>query len=981
MPKILQVNLGRSRVAHDLTYVAAIEEKVDIVIIGEPNKQMAKKQGFIMDEEEVVAAHIINKSVGIAKHERGRGYIKLTFGDWSLYGCYISPNITTDEFEERLDGIMASAKREKKAIIIAGDLNSKSPLWGSPASDKRGEYVAEWAAELDLVFLNSGEHTFERGSTVSHIDVTCACQSMAMRTVGWKILEGEFSTHHRHILFTVKDKNHKMKPKTQGTGKRWLFNSEIFTEKIKGRQWGQGNGGNLKVFLDNMQEVVRESTTRIQATRIIPYWWNAGIEMARRKSTEARRTSIRRNRKYGVEDPRAQEATEEHRHAKKELNKLINQSKRESWKQTCKELEDDIWGNGYKIATKGLGIQSLPYNPPVEKKLEWCRQLFPKKENRRLRWMRIPTEQAPQFTIEELREAAGTIKNKKAPGPDGIPPEAVKIAVTEVPDAVLEVLNNLARDQSFPRVWKEASVILIWKGKDTDKASSFRPICLISVIGKLYEKMIKNRLERDLENKGGLSQNQYGFRKGRSTIHAIEKVLSITKSSRETWVAMVTVDIKNAFNSVPWDCIIDKLEEREVERCTINLVDSYLSHRKIWVDRGVSMEMSAGVPQGSVLGPILWNVMYDDLLNLQLTEGTSTVAFADDLAVLIEAKNAEDLMHRTNESLFLILDWMTKHGLQIAVQKTEAIVLKGPRKRNIRFNLRGQEISCVKQTKYLGVVLDDKLIFGPHVKYAVRRAESRLSALSRIMPNIGGPGNLKRRALYGVVQSILLYAAPVWIEALRMEKYKKMITSTQRKVLLRVTCGYRTASATAIQAIAGVPPITLLAEERNRLYLSGNGHQKQARDEERERTLDKWQGEWETAQGHTWTKRIIRNVKEWTKCAHRTTDYHLTQFLSGHGSFRDFTKRIQKTETSLCIYCAEEDSAEHTVLKCDRWVRQRTELELNINTAIDTDNIIPLMISDKHKWLDIHAYIKTIMTEKEQEERAMEERNRVNRNE
>lgn len=157
----------------------------------------------------------------------------------------------------------------------------------------------------------------------------------------------------------------------------------------------------------------------------------------------------------------------------------------------------------------------------------------------------------------------------------------------------------------FPRIWKEASVVLIWKGKEEREASSYRPICLLNTFEKL------------LEANGGLSENQFRFRKGLSTIQAVEKVIAHVKETRARWVVMLALDVRNAFNSASWEIIMKKLEARNISQYLINIVDSYLSNRSIKIGKG-KIKTEKGVPQDSVLGPTLWNILYDDVLSLQL---------------------------------------------------------------------------------------------------------------------------------------------------------------------------------------------------------------------------------------------------------------------------------------------------------------------------------------------------------------------------
>jgi hypothetical protein len=237
---------------------------------------------------------------------------------------------------------------------------------------------------------------------------------------------------------------------------------------------------------------------------------------------------------------------------------------------------NEPWGNGYKIAVGKL--------------------------------KRI--ENVEHFTEEELQTAAQKLRSGKAPGPDGIPPEAVKAAVKAVPEVVLNAMNATLKEGVFPKIWKRAKLVLIPKGTDEGPDRKFRSICLLDAMGKLLEHMVRARLMKDLEEKGGLSDMHFGFREGLSTADAVNEVLKVASFAndgvwgRKDLCALITIDVENEFNSAPWGKIAEALEGREINPDVIGLVQSYLTDRTLIVDED-EIEVSCGVPQGSVLGPTL----------------------------------------------------------------------------------------------------------------------------------------------------------------------------------------------------------------------------------------------------------------------------------------------------------------------------------------------------------------------------------------
>ncbi|KAJ8981981.1 hypothetical protein NQ317_013633 [Molorchus minor] len=145
-----------------------------------------------------------------------------------------------------------------------------------------------------------------------------------------------------------------------------------------------------------------------------------------------------------------------------------------------------------------------------------------------------------------------------------------------------------------------------------------------------------------------------------------------------------------------------------------------------------------------------------------------------------------------------------------------------------------------------------------------------------------------------------------------------MLLSIQRKALLRISSGYRTISTSAVQVITGTPPITLLVEERHRLYHTENGSSTAAKNRERQVTLNKWQDMWNThTETAAWTKAVIQDILPWD---------------------------------DTCVYCGDIDTEEHAILVCDRWSQWREELEEELNERIRTENIIGIMISSANNW-------------------------------
>ncbi|XP_045481810.1 uncharacterized protein LOC123685953 [Harmonia axyridis] len=245
--------------------------------------------------------------------------------------------------------------------------------------------------------------------------------------------------------------------------------------------------------------------------------------------------------------------------------------------------------------------------------------------------------------------------------------------------------------------------------------------------------------------------------------------------------------------------------------------------------------------------------------------------------------------------------------------------------------------------------------------------------MRRLLPNIGGPSYFKRRVLCTILHSVLLYAAPVWRAAIKRDKQKLELVKMQRRGLLRVVCAYRTVSAEAVQVIAGYPPIDLIFAETCFLYKIGSrlpGNRRMAK----KRTIRMWQTRWE-AESRTagWTRTLIGDLEGWMACEHRRTGYYFTQFLTGHGSFGTYTKRIKKTESDQCQRCGMTDDPEHVYGTCVRWEEERSWVRSQLQRLPDINSLITEMTESKKTWTVMYEYITNIMKRKEEEDRRREQ--------
>lgn len=454
----------------------------------------------------------------------------------------------------------------------------------------------------------------------------------------------------------------------------------------------------------------------------------------------------------------------------------------------------------------------------------------------------------------------------KAPGPDCVHNDVLKVFMKEDPDALLAFFNLCWGGSAFPVRWKRAGFVLLFKGGTRPPAypRSYRPISLVNTVAKLYKRLILHRLEVELSENGSLSIRQIGFRRGVGTTDAISRVLELARKNQgreKLTCALISLDVRNA------------LRRKCLSRRIIETMRSYMSQREIQVPRdggGVShLSVSAGVPQGSVLGPTLWNILYDGLLCLDLPRGVDTVAYADDLAIVASNRSVPELEAATSAAIDTISTWMRKQGLSLAPQKTEAVMMHKRRYDDFpAIVVDGHAVLPSRGIKYLGVRLDANRNFTDHIGEAAKKAESAALAVARLMPNAGVPSSKKRKMLMSVAVSRLLYAPPVWAGGSPMTaRNKNVMDRVNRLAALRVTRAYKTVSGETATFLAGSPPLDLMALERARRW---ECRREGLTDEElvhrtreiKNRTITLWQERWSSStRNAAWTKSLLPNVE------------------------------------------------------------------------------------------------------------------------
>lgn len=350
------------------------------------------------------------------------------------------------------------------------------------------------------------------------------------------------------------------------------------------------------------------------------------------------------------------EKYQQYRLARRFLHSEIRRAKARAWSDLLSMVEEDPWGLPYKLVMGRLrpaspGFSATLQAGTLERLVD---SLFPPgiTHNPSRLWPDFVWDDTQAISVEETLSILKNTCNKKknpAPGPDGVG----LLVWRRVPRSMIECLtisfNCCLREGHFPLEWKGALLVLTPKNSGRSEPPAelpkARPICLLNEVGKILERILVQRMLDWMEShpESGLSRDQFGFRIGRSTNDALSLVSESIRTSTESggYTVAVGLDIQNAFNSIPWTAIRCALREKGFPAYIQRIIDSYLHARSIEFSaaggKRLSHPMTSGVPQGSVLGPLLWNIAFDGIPGSDVIQGCRVICYADDTLILASA--------------------------------------------------------------------------------------------------------------------------------------------------------------------------------------------------------------------------------------------------------------------------------------------------------------------------------------------------------
>ena len=357
---------------------------------------------------------------------------------------------------------------------------------------------------------------------------------------------------------------------------------------------------------------------------------------------------------------------------------------------------------------------------------------------------RLPTIQTPpippmsdfSISVEGVRKQLESLNPAKAAGPDEITACFLKNCAAEISPMLADFYQQSLEEGITPGDWKKANVAPVFKKGSRSLPSNYRPISLTSIPCKILEHIISSQINRHLAEHDGLSNLNHGFRRGMSCDSQLlllsQDILGALELGQR--VDMVILDFTRAFDKVPHDLLLQKLSHHGITGNIHKWITSWLLNRTqvVQVDgaKSDSVNVTSGVPQGSVLGPLLFLIFINDI---HCNISSQLRLFADDTLVYRVIESDQDYQTLQND-LNKLTEWAKLWGMEFNVDKCYVMhIMSKYKKRHevcIPYQMLGKDLTRVTNNPYLGVLFNENMSSSPHIQSTVAKAQGTLAFLS-----------------------------------------------------------------------------------------------------------------------------------------------------------------------------------------------------------------------------------------------------------
>lgn len=727
--------------------------------------------------------------------------ITSTNQDIYLVGIYNPPKTAINNFNNNINQIVLKRLSQLgNKVLIMGDFNAHNPIWLSNGRDSCGEIIENFLEEEEFLLLNDDSPTYQSHANPDHqviLDLALCSDSLSQDIIDCKI--SEFSnSDHNPVFVDIKGRNPPSFQKISKSVKK--IDWDLFKKSCYQKAWLiDSERINTKEDLDSVSAsisaCIQDSLDIASSTKTITYDPNAHMILPKEivKAIEEKKECKKRLR--ATKNPIFKTMLNKLDH---EIKLAIKTYKQKKWEIFCSSLnsfqvsDSILWRKLRSIETskeqKQRKTPILRSGSTLESDPESVANIFAENleqvfENSDDPSFDINHKELIESNISgiftknetkidevnsfEVHQAIKNLRSRGAPGEDGITNKCLKNLPVNALNILTSIFNFSLKFNHIPYNYKNATIIMIPKPmKDGLNPSNYRPISLLNTLSKLLERIIMNRLQYWIKEQNLITPLQCGFVRHRQTS---DHLLRITQNGLESFnrnekMGAIFVDIEKAFDKVWHDGLLYKLEKMNIPNYLGKWIQEYLTNRtfQVRVENYLSIKkfIKAGVPQGSVLGPTLFNLFFNDIsetksLNVEMG------LFADDLSSWTSNSNINIINIRLQRQLDKTQDWMSKWRTKLSISKTVwTLFTRGGTLNSNALSLtyENKPIQCARNPKFLGVTLDPGLRFHVHAETIRARATKRLNMMRKIRGrNWGASSKLLLTTYKVLIRSLIDY--------------------------------------------------------------------------------------------------------------------------------------------------------------------------------------------------------------------------------
>ena len=364
------------------------------------------------------------------------------------------------------------------------------------------------------------------------------------------------------------------------------------------------------------------------------------------------------------------------------------------------------------------------------------------------------------------------LTNSQSVGSDGLLPNIIKSNAPYISSQLAYIFNLSFSQGVFPKLLKNAVIVPIYKSGSRSDPNNYRPISILTTFSKILEKLFYFRLISFIDKHNILHVNQFGFRAGKSTTSAVTHVLSslLAKCNANKKIVLALLDLKKAFDLVNHDLLLVKLKHYGIRGAPLQWISDYLCDRtqKCKVNGTLSnaQPISAGVPQGSIIGPILFILFINDIFQFN-SINIELYLYADDTAIIFSANCDAVLQTVINDFFVKYSIWCSLNCIVVNPTKSNFLSFNHT---NVVISINGQTLANPHFVKYLGIIIDDKLSWCEHVKYVSKLCSQRIGVFKKVLSYL--PNDVAILYYNSFVKSCFSYCTVFWFNNVHTSRQK-----------------------------------------------------------------------------------------------------------------------------------------------------------------------------------------------------------------